>query len=61
MGSFGGGTGPSYRSVSRRYSEWMKEDNAGEIVAKEKKNLEKELLYVFIAGLLLCLVVYFLL
>ncbi len=59
MGDFGGG-GPSYQSVSRKYSEWMKRDQAREIVAKEKKNLEKELLYIFIAGLLICLGTYFL-
>lgn len=41
MGSFGGGGGPSFKSVSLKYNEWIKENGVEEKIKikKRKKNI----------------------
>lgn len=52
MGSFGNGGGPSYQSVSTKYTEWIKEDNIREEINISKRKIKIKRLVVLLISLL---------
>lgn len=53
MGSFGGGAGPSYESLSRKYDEWIKEEGIQDSVKIQKRKTNIKAAIILVSSIIL--------